>query len=119
MPRLLKFIPPAIFLITLIFTTNGLASSSTSGMFGESTSPISGWTISNIQYRFSVYGQSLEAVEFELDQPAGAVRVSLSSETIFFPCMSTGPNHWLCETHGAVRIADMTALTIVAVGRQD
>lgn len=120
MPRLLKFIPPAIFLLTLFFSVSAASSSSNAVRYGEGTSMISGWTISNIHYRYAGQADLLAAVEFDLDSPAEAVRVRLTGESgPFFPCYSVGGNHWICETGTGLPISAMKALQIVATSSGD
>jgi hypothetical protein len=84
---------------------------------GESASAISGWVISNVQYKFASDPTQLSAIEFDLNSSAGEVRVKLSSKSPgYFTCFNTGDYHWHCHTSGVV-VANMDELRVIAMNK--
>lgn len=87
------------------------------GMGGEGTGSISGWTVSNVQYRLGQDPSKIAAVEFDLDSPAATVQVSLNSYSlVFFTCENVGGTHWLCNTYSQVSVAGADELRVIATG---
>ncbi|GAB4444665.1 MAG: hypothetical protein OHK0041_01220 [Anaerolineales bacterium] len=84
---------------------------------GEGANAISGWVISNIHYRLAETPSRLAAVEFDLDQPAGVVKVSFDDTGAeFFDCVNTHELHWLCDVRSQVELQSMNTLRVVALG---
>jgi hypothetical protein len=84
---------------------------------GESASAISGWVISNVQYKFASDPAQISAVEFDLNSPAGEVRVKLSSKSpAYFTCVNTGHYHWHCQTSG-VGVVSLDELRVIATSQ--
>lgn len=109
-----------LFVVITSFTTYAFASSGTniSAQGGEGAQTISGWVVSNVQYRLADGSAMLSAVEFDLDKSAGTVKVSLdSSNPIYFDCLNIQGFHWVCDVNSHVRVSAMDELRVVAVGR--
>jgi hypothetical protein len=120
MPKLFKLIPPAIFLMTLLFSADAYSASNSAIRSGEGSLPISGWTISHIHYLYANRPDLLAAVEFDLDQPAASVQIRLSGEeSVFYSCAQTGDNHWVCGTGPGLPVSEMKTLVITAAGVDD
>lgn len=84
---------------------------------GEGANVISGWAVSNVHYRLAETPSRLSAVEFDLDQPAGMVKVSFDdSGSEFFDCVNTHELHWLCDVRSQVELQSMNTLRVVALG---
>jgi hypothetical protein len=78
---------------------------------------VSGWAVSNVEYRLGVDPAQISQVEFDLDAPAKQVRVALSSSVgTFFSCQNSAALHWVCATPG-VSVASVDTLRVVAVGQ--
>lgn len=83
---------------------------------GEGVNAISGWVVSNINYRFAEDASTISAVEFDLDNSAEMVKVSInSSNNTFFACVNTNGTHWLCNTNQE-NISNADNLRVVALG---
>lgn len=117
MNQLLKF-----YITLLISLATGSASFALAysnletGPRGNGGREISGWAVSNIHYTLGADPSQISAVEFDLDAPAGEVRVRLGdSESLYFSCAHTGSNHWRCNLSG-VSVASANELRVVATG---
>lgn len=102
-------------------TTYALAASNESpaAAAGEGANVISGWVISNVHYRLAENPARLSAVEFDLDQPAGLVKVGFEEGGAeFFDCVNTHGLHWVCDVRAEVGIQSMNALRVIALGEK-
>jgi hypothetical protein len=109
----------ALVFVIASYSVYALAASETTGLRtgGEGTSPISGWTVSNVHYQLGQDPSKISAVEFDLDSPALQVQVSLnSSSAAFYSCVSVSRTHWLCNTDSQVSIAGADELRVIATG---
>ncbi len=117
--QLLKFY--LALLISLVAGSASFAlaySNLEAGPRGNGGGEISGWTVSNIHYTLSADPSQMSAVEFDLDTPAGEVKVRLGdSESRYFSCAHTGSNHWRCSLSG-VSAASATGLQVIATSRR-
>lgn len=97
------------------FTTYAYASSDTNfSPRGEGANSISGWDVSNVSYRLAENSSGINAVEFDLDQPAGMVKVSVNSSNAgFFNCINTNETHWVCNINGE-SVANADTLRVIA-----
>jgi hypothetical protein len=83
---------------------------------GDGSGAINGYTVSNIVYTLNASNpQVLDRVEFDLDAPAGTVKVRLVNPGgTWYNCTNTSGNHWSCNTSG-LTVASANQLTVVAV----
>lgn len=117
MNQLLKFYLALLISLAVGSASFALAFSNLEpGPRGKGGGEISGWTVSNIHYTLAADPSQMSAVEFDLDAPAGQVRVRLGgSESAYFSCNHAGNNHWRCSLSG-VSVASATELRVVATG---
>jgi len=114
----LQFI--VLFFMIAFYSVYAFASSATNGpgAGGEGASPISGWTISNVDYHVGQDSSNIAAVEFDLDGPADKVQVSLnSSSALFFTCENLNGTHWYCDVGSQVSVAGADELRVIATGQ--
>jgi hypothetical protein len=119
MRRLIRLQIIALFFVIVFYSVYAFAASETNGSQtgGEGTSPISGWTVSNVHYQLGQDPSKISAVEFDLDRAATQVQVSLtSSSAAFYSCENVSGTHWLCNTHSQVSIAGADELRVIATG---
>jgi hypothetical protein len=110
----LAFIVMVISSTSYVFASSGSGSSPKSG---EGSNTISGWNISNVQYRSTNDPTEITAVEFDLDGSASTVRVSLdSSNPVFFQCGNSTGTHWVCNLQSRVSVSNMNELRVIATG---
>jgi len=84
---------------------------------GEGVGAISGWVISNTQYRLADDPSKLSAVDFDLDKPVDVMKVSVkASNSIFFECKNNTGRHWICDVEPSISISYVTELRVVAIG---
>ena len=104
--------------VVAAFTTFAFASSQTGQPAGgEGVSAISGWTVSDVQYRLADNSSNLIVVEFDLDGSADVVKVSLdSANPMFFSCDHTVDYHWVCTINSSMSLSDVDELRVVATG---
>jgi hypothetical protein len=108
-----------LFFVIGFYSVYAFASTETSGSptGGEGTSPISGWTISNVHYQTGQDPSKIAAVEFDLDSSAAHVQVSLdSASAAFYSCENVSGTHWLCNTGSQVSISSADELRVIATG---
>jgi hypothetical protein len=81
MRKLIRIQFIALFFVIAFYAVYAFASSETSQFptAGEGASAISGWTVTNVNYRLAEDPSKIAAVEFDLDSPADVVQVSLDS----------------------------------------
>ncbi len=83
---------------------------------GEGAATISGWTVSNINYRLAEDASKIASVEFDLDNSAGMVKASINSSTnAFFNCVNTTGTHWVCNVDQA-SLSQADELQVIASG---
>jgi len=119
MNKLIRIQIIALFFVIGFYAVYAFASSETNGFQtgGEGSSPISGWTISNVHYQLGQDPSKIAAVEFDLDSPATVVQVSLSStRALFFRCENVSGTHWLCNTGSQISMADANEFRVIATG---
>jgi hypothetical protein len=110
--------PLLVLIVLAIFYTTYAFASSNSGFApgGEGVNAISGWVVSNVNYRLSEDSSKIAAVEFDLDSPATVVKASInSSNSVLFSCVNSGATHWICNTNQE-DIASADALKVIASG---
>lgn len=84
---------------------------------GEGASTISGWTISNVQYQLANGSANIQGVRFDLDAPAEAVSVKLSSKSaLYTSCTHVTGYQWQCDFPAGVSVSSMDELHVIAVG---
>jgi hypothetical protein len=119
MRKLIRFQLIALFFFIAFYGVYAFASTDTGAVRtgGEGASLISGWTVSNVQYRLGTDASWISAVEFDLDGAADVVQVSLhSANPTFFVCENVTGTHWVCNTHSQVMVADADELRVIATG---
>ncbi len=105
----------ALMTVIVFYATYAYASSWSPSTGLEGVNAISGWNVSNIQYRFEQGSSKNTAVEFDLDAPANAVKVSVqSSSASFFDCVNTAGTHWYCVIRPDVGISEFDELRVIA-----
>jgi hypothetical protein len=113
-----KFLPIQILILIAViafYTSIAYASSAPLGPGAEGESVISGWAVSNVQYRLQEGADAKNIVEFDLDGPAKSVTVSVSTANpVFFDCFNAGGAHWYCVIGSEVGIADFDQLNVIA-----
>lgn len=101
MLKIFRFQLVVLFAAVIFYAVYAFASTETgvpSG--GEGVSIISGWTVSNIQYRLADGSSNVSAVEFDLDGPANMVRVGFGSfDNSYFSCVNSNALHWVCSIY--------------------
>jgi hypothetical protein len=110
---------PIQFLVLMaviaVYTSYAYASSEAPSPGGEGVNTISGWNISNVKYSLEEGASKTSAVEFDLDAPANAVKVSVeSSSASFFDCVNTIGTHWYCSVGPNAAISEFDELRVVA-----
>ena len=118
MTKLFRLYIQILLLAIVIFSTYAFASANTNTARagGEGASVISGWNVSKIKYQLAADPSLLSAVEFDLDKPAGYVKVSLNStNTTYYDCDNAFDFHWICYTEPNTWVALADELRIVAV----
>lgn len=117
MNQLLKFY--LALLISLVAGSASFAlaySNLEAGPRGNGDGEISGRAVSNIHYTLGADPSQISAVEFDLDAPAGEVRVRFGDgESAYFSCAHAGNHHWRCSLSG-VSVASATGLRVIATG---
>lgn len=119
MRKLIRVQLIVLFFFIAFYGVYAFASTETSALQtgGEGTSPISGWTVSDVHYQSGQDPSRIAAVEFDLDRPAARVQVSLnSSSTAFYTCVNVNGTHWLCNISSQVSIAGADELRMIATG---
>lgn len=106
-----------IALIAFVFATvaTAFAASNTvpDGYAGDGFGTISGYTVSNVQYNLNgTDPANIDSVEFDLDNAATTVEISLVTGGSYYSCTSAG-NHWTCTTSGAT-VAPADQLRVIA-----
>lgn len=105
----------ALMAVIAIYTSYAYASSESPAVGGEGVNTISGWNISGVQYRLEEGASKTSAVEFDLDSPANAVKISvISSSASFYDCVNTIGNHWYCVIGLGASISDFDELRVIA-----
>jgi hypothetical protein len=105
----------ALMAVIAVYTSFAYASTESSSTGSEGMNTIGGWNVSNIQYRFEQGSSKNTAVEFDLDAPANAVKVSVqSSSASFFDCVNTAATHWYCVIRPEVGISEFDELRVIA-----
>jgi hypothetical protein len=109
-----------VLLVTVsLFTVSAYASSETnlSPIGGEGASMISGFHITNLQYRLANDPAKIRAVEFDLDGSATQVAVGFDiNPGVTFNCRNVSGYHWRCDVDG-VQIAGINELRVIALGQ--
>ena len=106
----------AIPIAILACAMNAFASSTLAAPGGEGANIISGYTVTDIAYHLASDASKIDGVEFNLDRPAGFVKVSLvSSDPVLYSCGNTVANHWSC-TIPDVAIVRLDDLRVIAAG---
>ena len=121
MQRVYSFQLSILLIAILSFTVHAFASSETNpaGHGGEGANTISGWVVSNVQYRLSENPSTVSSIEFNLDKPASVVKASVNPTNAgFFECQNSSGNHWACNINPSVEISLMNELRVVAVGME-
>ena len=118
MNRLFRLQFLVLMFVTVVFVTRAFASSQTNvSAESEGANVISGWNVSNVQYRSADDPAILSAVEFDLDGPAGVVNVSVSSSNpVFFTCGNSMGTYWVCNLNPQIRIFEINELRVVVTG---
>ena len=118
MLKLFRFQMVILFAAAIFYAVYAFASSETSvPSGGEGVSIISGWTVSNIQYRLADDTSGVMAVEFDLDGRADVVRVSFGTfDNAYFDCTNDGNFHWVCSIYPQIKLSDLTELRVIAIG---
>ncbi len=84
---------------------------------GDGAMPITGYRVSNIAYNLEPMDpQYLRSVEFDLDAPAGEVKLRLTSSTpMWYTCNESpsGSGHWVCATN--VQVLTVDEFRVIAV----
>jgi hypothetical protein len=104
--------------IIIASTTHALASDNTLGSVGrgEGAGSISGYSVSNITYRFASDPTKIDSVIFTLDGNASSVKIKLNdSASNWYPCSLMGGHDWNCQTTGAT-IKSAETLRVFAAG---
>ena len=118
MTKLFRFYIQVLLLVIVIFSTYAFASANTNTFRagGEGAGVISGWNVSNIKYQLAVDTSLLSVIEFDLDKPAGYVKVSLDpTNTAYSDCDNVFDFHWICNIEPNTRVASANELRVVAV----
>ena len=85
---------------------------------GEGVSTISGWVISNVQYRLSDDTAKVSVVEFDLDETAKIVKVGFGPVgNNYYSCANSASTHWICNIHLHVSVSELYELQIIATGK--
>lgn len=119
MRKLIRLQIIALFFVIAFYSVYAFAASETNELQtgGEGTSPISGWTISNVHYQLGQDPSMISAVEFDLDSSAAQVQVSInSSDVAFYSCENVSGTHWLCNTYSQVSVVGADQLRVIATG---
>jgi hypothetical protein len=104
----------------VIFSSTYNFASSISGVVGagHSTASISGWDVSNIRYDFASDPSKLNGIEFDLDDSADIVKISLrSSRKSFSDCENIFGTHWSCNLSPEVYVLEVDELSVIVVGK--
>ncbi len=118
MSRLFKFIIAWCFVAAVSGVTYALASGNTNpvSQAGDGAARISGWIVSDIQYRLGSDASKIESVSFSLDHPAGTVRVKLAAaDSQYFACTDVGGNRWACDIVPGLDVSRADELRVVAI----
>ena len=114
--RLRKLICVGLVTATIAsaFGTNAFTASNTGGASkaGAGSGAISGYEVSNVAYTTS--GGEITAVGFNLDGPAGTVKVQLSSAGTEYDCGGADPVSFRATCSTAEPVAGADTLTVVA-----
>ncbi|HKI53122.1 MAG TPA: hypothetical protein VJ987_03280 [Anaerolineales bacterium] len=118
MLKIFRFQMIILFAAVIFYAVFAFASTETgipSG--GEGVNIISGWTVSNIQYRLADGSANVSAVEFDLDGLADVVRVGFGSfDDSYFSCVDSNARHWVCSIYPRVKVSELNELRVVATG---
>jgi hypothetical protein len=119
MLKLFRFQLIIMFAAVLFYAAYAFASSDTNvPAGGEGVSTISGWVISNVQYRLVDRTAKVSAVEFDLDGTAKVVKVGFGSfDNKYYNCVNNNNTDWICNIYPPVRVSDMNELQVVALGK--
>jgi hypothetical protein len=120
MRKLIQLQVMILFFVIAFYSVYAFASSATNGpkMGGEGVVPISGWTVSNVDYHLGQDSSTIAAVEFDLDGAAETVQVSLnSSSAMFFTCENPNGTHWHCNIGSHVSVAGADEFRVIAMGQ--
>ena len=114
--RLRKTIGLSLVVATVAsaFGTNAFTASNTGGTSkaGAGSGAISGYEVSNVAYTTS--GGEITAVGFNLDGPAGTVKVQLSSGGTQYDCGAADPVTFRVTCWTAQPVAGANTLAVVA-----
>ena len=109
----------ALMAAIAIYTSYAYASSEAASPGAEGVSAISGWNVSNIQYRLADGPSKTSSVEFDLDGPADIVKISVqSSGASFYECLNANGTHWYCNIGPEVGISEFDELRVIALGNR-
>jgi len=103
MAKLIKSLILCLFAAGIFFAVQGQASSAAAQppRRGEGVGLISGYQVRGLRYRLGGDPALIDALEFELDGPAGQAQVSLDAAPgRSFPCRNTSGFHWECPLEG-------------------
>ena len=118
MKNLFKLFVFTAILGIVIFPTYAFASSN-SGMpaSGEGVGTISGWEVSEVNYRLSSDPSLVSGVNFDLNGAADTVSVKLNSASAAYTnCTNTNGYHWQCDFPGGISLSSMDEFRVIAVG---
>jgi hypothetical protein len=116
MHRLFRIQILALIFVIAVSSVYAYASSERPSPGAEGVSTISGWNVSNIKYRLEEGPSKNSTVEFDLDGPAGTVKISVQSAgTSFFNCINTNGTHWYCVVGPEVSISEFNELRVIAM----
>jgi len=105
----------ALMTVIAFYTIYAYASSEQQIPGAEGVNTISGWNVSNVQYHLEEGKAKSSAVEFDLNGPVNAVKVSVnSSGSSFFNCVNTDKTHWYCIIGPEVSISEFDQLKVIA-----
>jgi hypothetical protein len=105
----------ALMAVIAIYTSYAYASSEAPSPGGEGVNSISGWNVSNVQYRLEEGQPKNSVVEFNLDAPADVVKISVkSSANSFYDCVNTVGTHWYCSVSPEIAISEFDELRVIA-----